>query len=342
MRKFRLTSNLIINGIIFSFLVLLEFNVLVAYPDMIRKGFTSCQGCHVSPSGGGLLTQYGRMISADELSTWGKSIDPIFPDWLNLGLNYRHAYIKTETSESNFPMLMDTTISLKLLKGLSLVASLGVYSRDKNIESHQAYLIYSRKLDKKTTVNIRAGKFMPNYGIMIADHTRLIRRHHLIKRGQETLNIEGSIIGKHGELFVNSIMGETDLDENYGLSYKKSFKAKQGFSAKTSLFLAKTLKLSYSMMYILSGLDEKQSHAISLSASPVKDLYILSEIDYQKNQDNQSHELGYELLKGLVLYSGLEGEKDYLYGFRWFPYNYIEFQIEQRDESFLSQLHYYF
>jgi hypothetical protein len=34
-----------------------------AYPWMIRHGYTSCATCHVDPSGGGMLTSYGRAQS---------------------------------------------------------------------------------------------------------------------------------------------------------------------------------------------------------------------------------------------------------------------------------------
>lgn len=40
-----------------------------AYTWMIKRGYPSCAACHADPSGGELLTGYGRMISAATLST---------------------------------------------------------------------------------------------------------------------------------------------------------------------------------------------------------------------------------------------------------------------------------
>jgi hypothetical protein len=40
-----------------------------AYAWMIKRGYPSCPACHADPSGGELLTAYGRMISAATLST---------------------------------------------------------------------------------------------------------------------------------------------------------------------------------------------------------------------------------------------------------------------------------
>lgn len=43
-----------------------------AYAWMIKRGYPSCPACHADPSGGELLTAYGRMISTLTLSTnWG-------------------------------------------------------------------------------------------------------------------------------------------------------------------------------------------------------------------------------------------------------------------------------
>lgn len=39
-----------------------------AYPWMIRKEYTTCNVCHADPSGGGLLTVYGRAVGATDLA----------------------------------------------------------------------------------------------------------------------------------------------------------------------------------------------------------------------------------------------------------------------------------
>ncbi|CAN5365897.1 hypothetical protein BH09MYX1_BH09MYX1_10240 [soil metagenome] len=39
-----------------------------AYPWMVRKGYTSCNVCHADPSGGNLLTPYGRALGVTEMA----------------------------------------------------------------------------------------------------------------------------------------------------------------------------------------------------------------------------------------------------------------------------------
>jgi hypothetical protein len=315
----------------------------LAFPELVYKGYNSCQGCHVSPSGGGLLTQYGRNFAAEELSTWGTARDPITPSWFNLGGDARHAYTKTNGKEAFFPMAMSMTLGIMPMKGLTGVISLGLYTRDKKTESHQAYMLYTHKVAPGHVVNMRIGKFMPHYGIMTPDHTRAIRRHHLIRSNNEPLGVEGSYVGKLGAVFFTGIMGETDLNKNLGLSYKKSFKAKQGYSARAEAYLSKSSKLGYSIMELTEGIDEKHSHAIDLTTSLGGQAYYWGQLD-QSNEIYQSHELGVLVSQGLILYIGFDRAKSNtsLSGIRWFPYPHFEFQTEWKDSSFLGQLHYYF
>src|SRR5258705_11926500 len=42
-----------------------------AEPMFLAKQYTRCTPCHYSPTGGGLLTPYGRLLSHRELSTTG-------------------------------------------------------------------------------------------------------------------------------------------------------------------------------------------------------------------------------------------------------------------------------
>ncbi len=46
---------------------------LAAEPIFLSRQYAQCTNCHYSPTGGGLLTPYGRSLSREELSTFGKS-----------------------------------------------------------------------------------------------------------------------------------------------------------------------------------------------------------------------------------------------------------------------------
>ncbi|HSP18569.1 MAG TPA: hypothetical protein VLQ79_03585 [Myxococcaceae bacterium] len=91
--------------------VLLTAGSAQAYPWMIRHGYTNCSGCHVDPSGWGLLNEYGRAQAQILLPTlWGRSPDEVqpttgilygavpLPSWLNVGVSLRGAVLSTTTS----------------------------------------------------------------------------------------------------------------------------------------------------------------------------------------------------------------------------------------------------
>src|SRR5262249_25825987 len=56
--------------------VVLSSTAAKAYPTMIRHGYPQCASCHTDPSGGTLLTRYGRAQSELLLSSrWGAAKD---------------------------------------------------------------------------------------------------------------------------------------------------------------------------------------------------------------------------------------------------------------------------
>src|SRR4051812_23670030 len=100
------------------FLLLLGFLIssrAVAYPEMVRHGYFNCTTCHVSPNGGGVLTEYGRALSREVVSTWGIEGEgkPFYglytePEWLRTGASFRviQTYLNdpNQTKETAFPM----------------------------------------------------------------------------------------------------------------------------------------------------------------------------------------------------------------------------------------------
>ena len=88
-----------------ALIVFVSLNVS-AFPDMIRHGYTNCTACHMSPSGGGVLNQYGKSLSKEVLSTWGAEGEENFlhgavdttavNDWLVLGGDIRAVQVHQE------------------------------------------------------------------------------------------------------------------------------------------------------------------------------------------------------------------------------------------------------
>ena len=60
-------------GFGFVFFSLWVASAAQAFPEMVRYGYVNCTSCHVSLSGGGLLTDYGREIAREKLAMFKSS-----------------------------------------------------------------------------------------------------------------------------------------------------------------------------------------------------------------------------------------------------------------------------
>lgn len=137
-----------IRGWVFLCSVLLLFvwsRSAEAFPWMIRHAQTNCSTCHADPSGGELLTVYGRLQgkdllsmqyrdpSLDDASLEAPRIGPLWnsvalPSWLLLGAAYRHSIITKlgAVNKTVAPPLQADVFGQVMLGPFRAAASLGV------------------------------------------------------------------------------------------------------------------------------------------------------------------------------------------------------------------------
>ncbi|RPI52080.1 MAG: hypothetical protein EHM55_17380 [Acidobacteria bacterium] len=154
-----------------------------AEPMFLSKGETRCTTCHYSPTGGGLLTPYGRLQSRQELSTtdgdseqflWGAFGDALGP--VDLGIDARPTHLRV-----SFP---GGTSSRYLLMNADVLAAVqgggwtfyGQVGRRPEVVGGDIYS-YEYWGGKQLTSEwaVRGGRFFPAYGIRFADHTSFNR-----------------------------------------------------------------------------------------------------------------------------------------------------------------------
>lgn len=163
-----------------------------AYPDTIRHGYTSCTSCHVSPSGGGLMTDYGRSLSKELISTTGYKNEeqplhgalsfiprPKLLERIVVGGDARYLqrknYTKSGETEEKFWMQAQARAGL-ILDKIKLIGSIGNIENPRVTDKvewtvPEAYGIFS--LDQK--VSLRAGRFNPMYGLRLPDHNLWVK-----------------------------------------------------------------------------------------------------------------------------------------------------------------------
>lgn len=210
----------IIQSLAFIIMALSYSTPTLALPEYVRFGYFGCQSCHASPSGGGLLTPYGRSVAAERVSTWSYKDEeqPLHgivgtpPEWFLAGGNFRQiqTYVDNDKVREGryFTMQRDLEFGVNL-KSLWLVSSVGqetsAYPKEDNhyrTLSHHHFV----RLDLGESVILRYGKFLPKFGLMIPHHNTGIRRGMGFDQGTETNNVEATFSSETFEVTATAVV----------------------------------------------------------------------------------------------------------------------------------------
>ena len=167
-----------------------------AEPRFLSKQYTRCASCHYSATGGGLLTPYGRSLSGQELamtrrvnaqetSQGGVSGEEAFlfggpgahlgPVQLGITLMPSHLHFESGAFSDSRNLLMNADIEgAYQQRGWTAYGEAGrmpaVGSEPATLYSREHWVSYETR-----GVALKAGRYLPAYGIHFADHTAFNR-----------------------------------------------------------------------------------------------------------------------------------------------------------------------
>ena len=293
----------------------------VGFPELVRRGYGNCTTCHYSPTGGGILTEYGRSLIPQVLSSGGTESESKFlwgafdlPDWLSFGGDFRSlgAY-QTFSGQSSFAFIFmqadaETAVSVDKF---SAVATFGV-DHDGSAVSRRHYLQYH----VTDEINARAGRFMPAYGLNTEDHTIAIKRGLGKDQATESYNLELSWIGENLNVFATAVFGRLD---------NLSLGAESGAAFSASLYFEESYKVGVSYFYgYRSSVEQRHLTGPYAILGFTPHITLLAELDFQflspqaySPQTNSIVQTGavddvrldFEILQGLHLYGVQEFEQ---------------------------------
>lgn len=186
-----------------------------AYPRFVEAtGATTCGECHQSPTGGGLLTDYGRLEAGDTISRGGDGAllhgawSP--PSWLALGGDLRLAGLaKADDADRTlaaFPMQADVAAAVvgkgfgfHLIVGLRGSARTPRPPLVERLNSREHFLSYQRG-----DVYLRAGRFFSTLGLRLHDHTAAVRRYLGFGLQEEPYGVAGGVVRGDWEAHVHA------------------------------------------------------------------------------------------------------------------------------------------
>lgn len=183
-----------------------------AEPKYLSKQYTRCTTCHVSPTGGGLLSAYGRSLSHRELSTtraspvaagerdpqpgeeaflWNALGDALGP--VQLGVNLRPSHLRYDVAgfSSDRNLLMTADVQAAVKAGDWVFFGQVGRELDQGEFTLDSSEYWAGRLPEQG-VGFRGGRFLPAYGVRFADHTAYNRVYLGLAQYDQILGVEVS------------------------------------------------------------------------------------------------------------------------------------------------------
>jgi hypothetical protein len=170
-----------------------------AYPQFQLVRDATCSGCHISPAGGGLLSENGTN-TAEDISAFGTNPEFMYgkidtPEWLQIGgdLRGQGGYLQAPQRYLwTFPMQADLYVAATKDKfSLHATAGLRTAARGEPVTSYlwarEYYVQWQQEAGAHEGLFIRAGQFMPVFGLRWVEHPLYVRRYGGTPLFSETL-----------------------------------------------------------------------------------------------------------------------------------------------------------
>jgi hypothetical protein len=227
-----------------------------AEPRFLSKQYNRCSSCHISASGGGLLTPYGRSLSGQELSTtrrvttqpgaegtvsgeeaflydaFGQALGPV-----QLGISLRPAYLHYEgagfSDDRNLLMNADLQGAYRG-HGFTVYGEAGrmpeIGSEDAKLYSREHWVSY----EGKRGIGVKAGRYLPAYGVYFSDHTSLVRNDLGFDKYDQVYGVEVSHTSERSLLQVSFSPGraESIVKDDGGSSFNTTGRLQVDFGPK--------------------------------------------------------------------------------------------------------------
>lgn len=276
-----------------------------AYTWMIRHGYAGCMPCHADPSGGGVLTAYGRaqgeLLMEDRHGENAEEASPLAglawgqvqtSDAVRLGGDFREAFFSmkpdggpamTSLITMQADLFGDITYkrfraegSIGFIPAGDLPASLTPFATD-NLISRDHWLGY--ELDEDGSWLLRAGRIALPFGIRVIEHTLFARA--LTRTDVDDTQQYGVALSVSKEQFRGELMG---IAGNFQL-HPDDFR-ERGYSGYFEYAPMKTLALGASSLFtratrdINYGVtDYRYANGVFTRYAPVPQVVLLAEAD---------------------------------------------------------------
>lgn len=318
------------------------------FPEMVRHGYVNCTSCHVSPSGGGALTPYGRGLSSNLLSTWGSEREAQvlhglvdtekLQDWLLLGgdarglqFHYENDAIK-EGQWINMQAIGEAALRLKTWTIDLAVGKFDSAGTWRAVGSQ--YYVLNQLSD---TISIRAGRFLPQFGLNIPEHISPTRSNLGFGANMQRDAIEAQYAGETAGLVATYSEAPDSIRQD----------REKAVAVKTEISIVDRFKPGLSFWRGESESFVRQIYSGHAILGFSKSFFLLTEFDLEEKRTKTTgsstrtfvtyQKLGYEIKKGVVGFLTMDASRSpaddpstqllrYGLGLQFFPRPHFEIE----------------
>jgi hypothetical protein len=244
-------------------------NALQAFPEFAGDGYFSCTSCHVSSSGGDVVTAYGRSFAEEKLawSAYEGEAMPLHsakatPSWLLLGGHSRWIQIHYEDEKSKEGRFFNMQRSLDFgVQHAGFFTYLTVTQERENTWDYKKdSLLLERFLvryDVLESLSVRYGLLTPKFGLNVVDHNAYVRSKAGFGPGSEEGLTEVTWFSEYIEV---NLSHSTSVPSNDRYIPHEKSETNNHTYFNSSVFLAEKHRIS------LSGLQRKTKESMQTGA----------------------------------------------------------------------------
>ncbi len=346
-----------------AFLILVSYKTVSALPRFALRMGAQCQDCHIDPTGGGMRNRggwhYGMRV-LPLVSPYQRDRDLAMDDFIGkniqIGFDYRTQFLYSQQLNKTTFQKMQGSVYLNA----KIIDSIDIYSDYDFVNQNWTGFAIAHILPNYSY--IKAGTFVPDYGVLIDDHTAYTRGGDLgylfttnTRQGlifDPRYNVTGVELGynisDYGS-FTMSAGSPVSLNFNSDPAYTASLKFNPVVENTVALMFGSSFTtFKGPLIYTQIPSEHKVVMYGGFAGFGVGNFTLIGEYDIAKdyiltgtNSSAQMVEASYVLMKGLetvarydrfdpnTSVSGDEVSRLVL-GFNFYPYSFIEIIPEYR------------
>lgn len=346
-------------------LLVLIYSVLTfGYVENVTKGYPNCMACHISPNGGGILSDYGRSLSSELMSTWKvyEGFEKPFyglgenTDNIKLGGQYRKIQVHAENDQielqREFDMQNNFEFAMKYMETF-LVGTIGRKEGPEETPDRGEFLSERHYVlwESSDETRLRVGKFRQHFGINQPNHTRLVKQSLGFGSNSETYNLEFSKYFEDAEINTSTSLGklfskedEDDAQRNFVFNY--TYYASGSSRIGGSFLVGKSETYRRNILGV-NAIFPIGDHGVGRSEVNLekKNTITGDELGPEVSALYGDHQYGYKVFKGGLAYlifehgqSNLDDHEQLItspgLGFQFLPIPHLEIQLEYQKRSY--------